>query len=116
MTKDDFNADKQALIKRLLIIDDEENMRHMLTSMFSGSDYQVDTASEPGRIKLVPGVSWPAVEADKVNAVQITYVAGYGANETDVPSRIRQAIEPDPRHPTRILTVRGVGYVFTKSS
>ena len=29
-------------------------------------------------------------------------------------SRIRQAIEPDPKRPTRILTVRGVGYVFTK--
>jgi len=32
--------------KRLLIIDDEENMRHMLTSMFSNSDYRVDTAAD----------------------------------------------------------------------
>ena len=30
-------------------------------------------------------------------------------------SRIRQAIEADPRHPRRILTVRGVGYVFSRS-
>lgn len=30
-------------------------------------------------------------------------------------SRIRQAIETDPRHPRRILTVRGVGYVFARS-
>ena len=30
-------------------------------------------------------------------------------------SRIRQAIEDDPRHPRRILTVRGVGYVFSRS-
>jgi DNA-binding response OmpR family regulator len=28
--------------------------------------------------------------------------------------RIRQAIEADPKHPRRILTVRGVGYVFAK--
>ena len=29
-------------------------------------------------------------------------------------SRIRAAIEDDPRHPRRILTVRGAGYVFAK--
>jgi DNA-binding response OmpR family regulator len=28
--------------------------------------------------------------------------------------RIRQAIESDVKHPKRILTVRGVGYVFAK--
>jgi len=30
-------------------------------------------------------------------------------------SRIRQAIEDDPRHPRRIITVRGAGYVFARS-
>jgi DNA-binding response OmpR family regulator len=30
-------------------------------------------------------------------------------------SRIRQAIEDDPRKPRRIVTVRGAGYVFAKS-
>ncbi|MGC9164086.1 MAG: winged helix-turn-helix domain-containing protein, partial [Thiomonas sp.] len=30
-------------------------------------------------------------------------------------SRIRAAIEDDPRHPRRILTLRGAGYVFAKS-
>ncbi len=30
-------------------------------------------------------------------------------------SRIRAAIEPDPRHPRRIITVRGAGYVFARS-
>jgi DNA-binding response OmpR family regulator len=29
-------------------------------------------------------------------------------------SRIRAAVEDDPRHPRRILTVRGVGYVFAR--
>jgi two-component system, OmpR family, phosphate regulon response regulator OmpR len=29
-------------------------------------------------------------------------------------SRIRQAIEADPKHPRRIITVRGAGYVFAK--
>ncbi len=30
-------------------------------------------------------------------------------------SRIRSAIEDDPKQPQRIVTVRGVGYVFTRS-
>ena len=30
-------------------------------------------------------------------------------------SRIRAAIEDDPRHPRRILTVRGSGYVFARA-
>lgn len=30
-------------------------------------------------------------------------------------SRIRAAIEEDPKHPRRIVTVRGVGYVFAKA-
>ena len=29
-------------------------------------------------------------------------------------SRIRAAIEDDPRHPRRILTLRGVGYLFAR--
>lgn len=29
-------------------------------------------------------------------------------------SRIRQAIEDDPKHPRRIITVRGAGYLFAK--
>ena len=30
-------------------------------------------------------------------------------------SRLRAAIEDDPKHPRRIITVRGVGYVFAKA-
>ena len=30
-------------------------------------------------------------------------------------SRIRAAIEDDPRHPQRLLTIRGAGYVFARS-
>jgi DNA-binding response OmpR family regulator len=29
-------------------------------------------------------------------------------------SRIRAAIETDPKHPRRIVTVRGIGYVFAR--
>ena len=30
-------------------------------------------------------------------------------------SRIRAAIEDDPKHPRRIITIRGAGYVFAKN-
>ena len=30
-------------------------------------------------------------------------------------SRIRSAIEDDPKHPRRIITVRGAGYVFARN-
>jgi two-component system phosphate regulon response regulator OmpR len=30
-------------------------------------------------------------------------------------ARIRAAIEDDARHPRRVLTVRGVGYVFARA-
>ena len=30
-------------------------------------------------------------------------------------SRIRAAIEDDPKHPRRVITVRGAGYVFAKA-
>ena len=30
-------------------------------------------------------------------------------------SRIRAAIEDDPKHPRRIITVRGAGYVFART-
>jgi two-component system, NtrC family, response regulator AtoC len=37
---------RQNKIKRLLIIDDEENMRHMLTAMLKKFDYHVETAAD----------------------------------------------------------------------
>ena len=30
-------------------------------------------------------------------------------------SRIRAAIEDDPKHPRRVITIRGTGYVFARS-
>jgi two-component system response regulator AtoC len=40
------NTDQMEGVKRLLIIDDEENMRHMLSSMLKKSGYRVDTAPD----------------------------------------------------------------------
>lgn len=57
---------------------------------WAGANYQVDIATEPGRILPVDGTTWPAVKR-RMNAVNVRYVAGYGA-ASDVPQEIKQAM------------------------
>ncbi len=57
---------------------------------WNSSNYLVDTASEPGRLVLAYGASWPNVTLQTVNPIEITYVCGYGANA--VPKRWEQAV------------------------
>jgi uncharacterized phiE125 gp8 family phage protein len=59
---------------------------------FSSANYLVDTDTEPGRVVLKNGVSWPAVTLKEAGAVRVRYVAGYGAAGSNVPQAIRQAI------------------------
>lgn len=54
-------------------------------------DYQVDTNSEPGRIVLAVGKSWPATTLQAANAVAIDFTAGYGT-ASDVPQAVKQAM------------------------
>lgn len=56
----------------------------------STSAYQVDADSEPGRVALASGYSWPDTY-DRLNAVRIRYVAGYGLAAA-VPAAIKQWI------------------------
>lgn len=58
----------------------------------SSANYQVDTSSEPGRVAPAPLLSWPSVQADRYNAVEIVYTAGYGSSAGNVPQELRQAI------------------------
>lgn len=62
------------------------------TTIWPASNYVVDTASEPGRLRLRTGVSWPSATLREVNGVEITFVAGYGASSMSVPEPFRQAI------------------------
>lgn len=39
--------------------------------------YRVDTASEPGRIELIDGQSWPSLQAARGLPITIQYVAGH---------------------------------------
>lgn len=54
------------------------------------TDYEVDAVSEPGRIGLACGQSWPTTY-DGINTVQIRFVAGYGLT-ADVPDEVKTAI------------------------
>ena len=57
------------------------------------ADYQVDAQSEPGRVQPAYGKIWPASRASTVNAVIVTYIAGYGSQAGNVPARTKHAIK-----------------------
>ena len=58
----------------------------------SSSYYQVSTSGITGRIAPVYGQTWPATYP-QLDAVVITYVAGYGDEASDVPQNIRMAVK-----------------------
>ena len=59
----------------------------------TASSYFVDTASEPGRVSLASGESWPSLALRPANGVEIQYTAGFGSVASSVPSELRQAIK-----------------------
>lgn len=59
---------------------------------FSSSNYLVDTASEPGRIRLKGTASWPSTTLRDLNGLAIEFDAGFGDAGSDVPEMLRQAI------------------------
>lgn len=58
----------------------------------SSGDYFVDTKSEPGRVCLGYGKSWPSTTLRSYNGVCITFVAGYGATAASTPQKVKQAM------------------------
>lgn len=62
------------------------------TQTWNSSLYEVDTKSEPGRLQPINGESYPSV-FNQLNAVIITFVAGYGGAATDVPDVVKHALK-----------------------
>lgn len=60
-------------------------------AVFASSNYLVDTASEPGRIALNNGASWPSDGLRAANAGVVQFEAGYGAPAA-VPKSVVQAL------------------------
>lgn len=56
------------------------------------AEYFVDTKSEPGRIVLAYGKSWPSITLRPANAVCVEFVAGYGNSAASVPEKVKQAM------------------------
>jgi len=90
-------ADNTVSQKRLLIIDDEENMRHMLSSLLKKSGYRVDTASN-GKEALemvdqtlydfilcdlkmpdITGMEFFEIARDKLWATTVIMMSAYGS-------------------------------------
>lgn len=58
----------------------------------SGSLYQTSTESKPGYTEPAFGESWPTVRPETVEAIAITYVAGYGDDASDIPAEFQNLI------------------------
>lgn len=62
-------------------------------AVFDAAEYLVDKSSEPARIVLKSGSSWPAVTLQRAGGVRITMSIGYGADATAVPEQIKLAVK-----------------------
>lgn len=61
------------------------------TTTLAADQYRVNMDGEPARIEPAYGVVWPTTR-DVLEAVKVTYVAGYGAAGSAVPEALRQAM------------------------
>lgn len=61
------------------------------TNTVAGSDYSLDVASRPARIRPVVGKSWPATSLAPQGGVVVAFVAGF-ASAALVPATLRQAM------------------------
>ena len=75
-----------ASVTSIKYTDDEGN-----ESTDSSDNYVGDSDTEPGRVVLKSGESWPSDTLAAANGVRVRYVAGYGSAAA-VPNPIRQAI------------------------
>lgn len=85
--------------------------RPPLQSIASIQYYDTDDASQtytthqlwasldsPGRIYPAAGEDWPAENQERIDAITIQYVAGYGLTEASFPGELKQAIRLLIRH------------------
>lgn len=63
-----------------------------VSATFPSSSYLVDTDSEPGRVVLKTGYTWPSATLQAANGVRVRFVAGYGAAAA-VPAHLAAAIK-----------------------
>ena len=62
------------------------------TQTWGASNYQVEITNERGSVTVEPNVTYPDTESGRRNAVTVTFTAGYGTSNSDVPETTRLAI------------------------
>ena len=55
-------------------------------------NYLIDTDSEPARITLAYGCSFPSSVLREINSFKVVYTAGYGSDADNVPENVKDAI------------------------
>ena len=61
------------------------------TAIVVADTFDIDTYQKPGRMTLQSGQAWP-VALRASNAIEIQYVAGYGATAADVPAALARSV------------------------
>ncbi len=79
-------------VDQIVYIDDDGNEQTL-----DSSGYAV-YGTDPATIKPAHGTSFPSTRLTHLEAVSITFTAGYGDSMADVPQPIRQAIAMDVGH------------------
>jgi two-component system response regulator AtoC len=97
--------------KRLLVIDDEANMRHMLTAVLKKADYHVDSASdgaqglqmiEQGRFDFIlcdikmpnmGGMEFLEAARDRLDGTTVIMMSAYGSIDTAIDAMKRGAYD-----------------------
>jgi uncharacterized phiE125 gp8 family phage protein len=80
-------------------------------TVVSSASYIVDTYSQPGRIVLRDGYSWPTGSLRAANGVKVAFTAGYGTDASSVPANTKHLIKLlvshwwDNREPELVGTV-----------
>ncbi len=64
-----------------------------LEYLLHDSNYFVDTQSQPGRLSLNYGKSWPSTALRPTNGLCITFICGYGDAAEDVPVKALYAMK-----------------------
>lgn len=74
-------------VSAVVTIDEDDS-----TTTFSSSNYFIDTNDMFGKLIIKNGAEYPVNSDRFYGGYQITYIAGYGDDATDVPRAIRDAL------------------------
>ena len=69
-----------------------------LGARFAASNFVVDVASDPARIKLKEGITWPTTELQEAAGILVNFHVGYGTASSVVPAELLLAVRHLAEH------------------